>query len=226
MWEASRPVSERNVAIEAPLAQPMVKPLYLLDGQQRLTSLHRAYSAHPEAIVVFNVETQAFQIQSAATAKDVRWVRAHTVINNKEDTYDIVDRLRERVELAPRAIHDRLEQLRRINDYSYYLEILEDLPYEQVTEIFIRVNSRGRPLKTTDLALATLSARWRGTVNRVEQQVERCASMGYRAIDATFHTRCLAAFVSESASPKDFSTRASTRWKTAGRGYSVGWSIS
>src|SRR5438094_3902274 len=46
MWEASQPIEERDVAIEVALPQPMVKPLYLLDGQQRLTSLHRAYSAH------------------------------------------------------------------------------------------------------------------------------------------------------------------------------------
>jgi hypothetical protein len=103
-------------------------------------------------------------------------------------------------------MHDRLEKLRRINDYSYYLEILEGLPYTEVTEIFVRVNSRGRTLRNTDLALATLSARWPGTVTRVDEQVERCAAVGYADLDATFHTRCLAAFVSDSASPKDFAT--------------------
>ena len=75
LWEADGEVEERKVAISSSQATPMVKPLYLLDGQQRLTSLHRAYSAHDGAKVVFNVEHERFQIESVSTQRDGRWVR-------------------------------------------------------------------------------------------------------------------------------------------------------
>lgn len=70
LWETDAAVDERSAAIQGPNAEPMVKPQYLLDGQQRLTSLHRVYSNHDSARVVFNVETERFQIESAATKKD------------------------------------------------------------------------------------------------------------------------------------------------------------
>lgn len=59
--------------------------LILLDGQQRLTSLHRVYSSHPDADVVFNVGEEKFQIQSAATAKDPRWIRVAEVLATARD---------------------------------------------------------------------------------------------------------------------------------------------
>jgi hypothetical protein len=67
LWETDVPVDEREPAIEGPNADPMARPQYLLDGQQRLTSLHRVYTHHNDARVVFNVETLKFQIESAAT---------------------------------------------------------------------------------------------------------------------------------------------------------------
>ena len=48
----------------------MAKPQYLIDGQQRLTSLHRVFKGHDDARIVFNVETQRFQRESALTKKD------------------------------------------------------------------------------------------------------------------------------------------------------------
>jgi len=65
----------RDFAINTAPAQPVVQPLYLLDGQQRLTALHRVLGDDPGTQVVFNVETEAFQNQSATTAGDPRWVK-------------------------------------------------------------------------------------------------------------------------------------------------------
>src|SRR5690606_26180483 len=49
---------------------------------------------------------------------------------------------------------DRLKKLRSIKDYLYRVHILErDKSYEEVTEIFVRVNSLGAKLRSSDLAL-------------------------------------------------------------------------
>jgi hypothetical protein len=91
------------------------------------------------------------------------------------------------------AIRRRLDGVRRIAEYSYHIEIAEQLPYDEVTEIFIRVNSRGRSLRTSDLALATLSARWPGVVAKLERETEGWQTGGYAAIDVTFLTKAVAA---------------------------------
>ncbi len=210
LWETDEPVSERDVAIGGSGAAPLVKPQYLLDGQQRLTSLHRVFRGHDRALVVFNVDTERFQIESAATRKDARWVRVHTLLtsgDDKDDAEDPEDALVERFpELSRKLIRARLNRVRAITDYVYYLEILESLPYDEVTQIFVRVNSRGRALRATDLALATLSARWPGVIDKFERETAYFASEGYRHLDFTFLTRCLAALVSETSSASVFAT--------------------
>jgi hypothetical protein len=71
------------------------------------------------------------------------------------------------------------------------MEILTDFPYEEIAQIFVRVNSGGRSLRTSDLALATLSARWPGVVGKLEAESGHWAGRGYDDIDVTFLTRAL-----------------------------------
>lgn len=56
---------------------------------------------------------------------------------------------------------DRLKRLRGIKNYSYVVHVLERaMSYEEVTEIFVRVNSLGAKLRSSDLALAQMTSRW------------------------------------------------------------------
>ena len=64
---------------------------------------------------------------------------------------------------------DRLQKIRKIADYPYVMQILEkNMTYEEVTEIFIRVNSLGIKLRGSDLALAQITSRWKGFINLIE----------------------------------------------------------
>lgn len=223
LWEADEPIYERDLSISGPLEKPLVRPLYLLDGQQRLTSLHRVWTGHERARVVFNVEDQRFQIESAGTRRDSRWVPVQQLLNGEADTFELVEMLRDKLPgLSAKVINERLGRLRKVADYVYYVEVLDGLAYEEVTEIFVRVNSRGRRLRTTDLALATLSARWPGSVRRFEEQIQWCTEQGFPDLGFAFLTRCLAALVSESATPKDFGTaplkRLENGWENVCRG--------
>lgn len=71
------------------------------------------------------------------------------------------------------------------------MEILTDLPYEEIAQIFVRVNSGGRTLRTTDLAVATLSARWPGVLKKLEDEADRWAAQGWNEVDTTFLARAL-----------------------------------
>jgi hypothetical protein len=198
LWRPSASVAERALHTGPPSHSPVSVALYLLDGQQRLTSLHRVYTDHPDANVVFHVGEQRFQIQSAATAKDPRWVRVAEVL-----TADKLSPIRRRViEAAPDLDEDeaetRLAALRRIGEYEYYLEILSDLAYDEVAQIFVRVNSGGRALKTVDLALATLSAEWPGVVAKIDAEIDRWKQYSPK-IYAAFLVRALAAIATDTA---------------------------
>lgn len=70
---------------------------------------------------------------------------------------------------------DRLKKLRAIKDYHYAVHVLErSMSYEEVTEIFVRVNSLGAKLRSSDLALAQMTSRWPNLLKELEAFQEEC----------------------------------------------------
>jgi hypothetical protein len=193
LWRPDEEVAERLARITPSGSGPIAIPQYLLDGQQRLTSLHRVFHRHPDTTVVFNVEEERFQIQSAATAKDARWVTVSDILSAEKLSPVRRGICEAQPHLEEDLVDERLSRLRKISDYEYYLEILTDLSYRAVADIFVRVNSKGRALKTVDLTLAVLSAEWPGVVGKIDEQTELWQTRGWPKIDATFLVRALAA---------------------------------
>lgn len=94
---------------------------------------------------------------------------------------------------------ERLKQLRSIKDYMYRAEILErDKSYEEVTEIFVRVNSLGAKLRGSDLALAQITARWKGSLSLFTDYQSRVRSLGFD-LDLGVHLRALIAVITGQA---------------------------
>ncbi len=70
---------------------------------------------------------------------------------------------------------DRLKKLRAIKQYQYVVHVLERaMSYEEVTEIFVRVNSLGAKLRSSDLALAQMTSRWPNLLKQLEGFQEEC----------------------------------------------------
>jgi len=82
----------------------------------------------------------------------------------------------------PRAerYSQRLAKLRSIRKYVYRMDILErTLSYDEVTEIYVRVNSLGAKLRSSDLALAQITAKWRGALKTFQTFQNDCAKVGF-----------------------------------------------
>jgi hypothetical protein len=74
----------------------------------------------------------------------------------------------------------RLARLRGIRKYVYRMDVLErELSYEEVTEIFVRVNSLGAKLRSSDLALAQITAKWRNSLKTFEAFQTQCSKAGF-----------------------------------------------
>jgi hypothetical protein len=74
----------------------------------------------------------------------------------------------------------RLARLRDIKKYAYRMDVLERaLSYDEVTEIFVRVNSLGAKLRSSDLALAQITAKWRGSLKIFQSFQDGCAKAGF-----------------------------------------------
>jgi hypothetical protein len=87
----------------------------------------------------------------------------------------------------------RLARLRGIRKYVYRMDVLErTLSYDEVTEIFVRVNSLGAKLRSSDLALAQITAKWRGSLKVFQAFQADCAKDGFE-IDLGLHLKNLVA---------------------------------
>ncbi len=87
----------------------------------------------------------------------------------------------------------RLNRLKDIRKYIYRMDVLErSLSYDEVTEIFVRVNSLGAKLRSSDLALAQITAKWRGSLNVFQAFQADCAKDGFE-LDLGLHLKNLVA---------------------------------
>jgi hypothetical protein len=88
----------------------------------------------------------------------------------------------------------RLAKLRSIRKYVYRMDVLErKLSYDEVTEIFVRVNSLGAKLRGSDLALAQITAKWRNSLKTFQAFQEQCAKSNFD-FDLGLYLRGMIAF--------------------------------
>jgi hypothetical protein len=77
------------------------------------------------------------------------------------------------------------------------VHVLErSMSYEEVTEIFVRVNSLGAKLKSSDLALAQMTSRWPNLLKELEAFQEECEK-SYFTIDLGHLVRAIVVFATQ-----------------------------
>lgn len=126
------------------------------------------------------------------------WVRVSDVFRSESDR-EFLKRAGIRDLDDPRAekYSQRLARLRGIRKYVYRMDILErSLSYDEVTEIFVRVNSLGAKLRSSDLALAQITAKWRGALDVFQEFERTCAEDGFE-LDLGIHLKNLVAFATD-----------------------------
>jgi Protein of unknown function DUF262 len=85
----------------------------------------------------------------------------------------------------------RLARLRAVRKYVYRMDVLErKLSYNEVTDIFVRVNSLGAKLRSSDLALAQITAKWHHSLQIFQGFQAECAKLGFD-LDLGIHLKNL-----------------------------------
>jgi hypothetical protein len=92
---------------------------------------------------------------------------------------------------------ERLIKLRQIRSYQYVVHVLERaMSYQEVTEIFVRVNSLGAKLRSSDLALAQITSRWPNLLKKLEEFQEECEESWF-TIDSGQLVRAIVVFATK-----------------------------
>ncbi len=142
----------------------------LIDGQQRVTALTAAILGQyvinktyqrVKIKIAFNPITEKFEVQNPAILKDKTWLHdIAEAINGKTDLFEIADNY---FELNPDAdkkhVRNSFSNLINIPKKQIGLiELAPDLDIETVTEIFIRINSKGVVLSQADFAMSKIAS--------------------------------------------------------------------
>jgi hypothetical protein len=124
-----------------------------------------------------------------------QWVKVSEVFAGTHDNNYFLKRAGITSLDDPRAERytQRLNRLKDIRKYIYRMDVLErSLSYDEVTEIFVRVNSLGAKLRSSDLALAQITAKWRGSLSVFQAFQADCTKDGFE-IDLGLHLKNLVA---------------------------------
>lgn len=142
------------------------------------------------------LQKRTFVVASKQLAQLPNWVPVSEVFKSTTDR-DILKKAGVTSFDDPRydRYTKRLEKLRKIREYPYVMHILEkDLSYEEVAEIFVRVNSLGAKLRSSDLALAQITARWPSSLKLFEDFQEQCEKDSGFTLDVGLLVRTLVVF--------------------------------
>jgi len=124
-----------------------------------------------------------------------QWVKVSEVFAGTHDNNYFLKRAGITSLDDPRAeiYTQRLNRLKDIRKYIYRMDVLErSLSYDEVTEIFVRVNSLGAKLRSSDLALAQITAKWRGSLKVFQAFQADCVKDGFE-VDLGLHLKNLVA---------------------------------
>jgi len=140
-------------------------------------------------------DRMTFVLATNKLAARSTWVKVSEVFRTDEDAVFLKRAGVERID-DPRysRYSSRLSRLRAIRAYEYRMDILErSLSYDEVTEIFVRVNSLGAKLRSSDLALAQITAKWPHSLAIFEGFQSECRNAGFD-LDLSIHLKNLVAF--------------------------------
>lgn len=191
IWETNDLPHSRTTSLDD-LTTTGRRPQLLLDGQQRLTSLAAVMLGLPLMVrdvkrpidIAFNVNTERFEVAGPRQRGTTGWISLTKLFTQGE-----IAVLRElQIDfLAPEAelVLERLKRIVNIKNYKYRVNVLEDLSYDEVTHIFVRINSGGTTLNSADLTLAQLSVRWRGVTKHLEALQHQLKQKGLKADNGT-----------------------------------------
>lgn len=143
----------------------------LIDGQQRITAIEAAIAGldiidknykKKRIKISFNPLKEEFQVFNAAIEKNSEWIDDISEIFSEDySEWSFISSYCEKNDLKGKEdniakIMKKLDSIKSIN--LGVIELSDDLSIEEVTEIFIRINSQGVVLSNADFAMSKISS--------------------------------------------------------------------
>jgi hypothetical protein len=213
IWKTDSPPELKNVTS---LPDRIGTVMVLLDGQQRLTTLHMLITGEIPAYyrpaeiendprdLCINLESGELQYYQPMKMKDdPLWQRVTECFQDgRIDLFRIVQRLETDPQKAfqrAEALNSTLTNLRGIRGAELPEQVVpEKADLADAIDIFDRVNSQGTKLTDAELALTHITAKWPQARRVMKDKLDTCAERGFD-FGLTFMTRALTTTVTHRA---------------------------
>lgn len=189
LWECPTLDKKKSIGVDAHSYDSPKE--VIIDGQQRLTSLYAVMKDKnvinskfdKKAIVIsYNPLQNKFEVGYSATKKDPEWIynisEVFTTSNITKLIINFTKKLdehrtskdRELTDEEQDTISENITALSNLKQHTLpVFDIKANAAEEDVSEIFVRVNSGGVPLKQNDFILTLLSLYWDDGRREIEQ---------------------------------------------------------
>lgn len=174
-WQNALIDSARAIGTDKKQKSPR---LVIVDGQQRLTSLYAVIRNIPvlrenfeseQIQIAFNPIEERFEVADAAIRRDKAFIPSISVLwDDNTDLFEVVENYLEGLSTSReisveqnKAIKKSISKLQSLLSFPFTaLELASDIDEEAVSDVFVRINSKGTPLNQADFILTLMSVFW------------------------------------------------------------------
>lgn len=155
----------------------------LIDGQQRVTALTAALLGQEvlddnykkrKIKIAFNIQTEEFQTNNPAIEKQEEWISdISEFMRDDFNTFDFISEYSKKFGMDANIVSNRVTKLRSIKNVSIgRIELGSALDIDVVTEIFVRINSKGVILSQADFAMSKISVNEEYNGNDIRKAID------------------------------------------------------
>lgn len=142
----------------------------LIDGQQRVTALMAAFlglrviNNHYKKVrirIAFEPIEEKFEVTNSAIRKNPRWIPdISTVLSGDARVFDLANQyLEKNPDVDQGEVFEHIQNLRNVlNNQIGFISLDSQLEIEEVTEIFVRINAKGKVLSQADFVMSKIAA--------------------------------------------------------------------
>lgn len=174
LWENGLP-DDRAIGTDSKQKPPR---LVIVDGQQRLTSLYAVVKGVPvvrenyaseKISIAFNPLEGRFEVADAAIKRDKAfiadisevWSGGKSIFKVASEYLAGLQSTREVTDEETKQIEEALTRLQSLLSFPFTaLELAAGISEEDVSDVFVRINSKGTPLNQADFILTLMSVFW------------------------------------------------------------------
>lgn len=173
-WANAFQENTRSVVVDT---NSTIPSLLIVDGQQRLTSLYAVIKG--KRVVRENYEKEyieisfkplegRFEVPDAASRRSTEYIHNISDVWNTDNiiqfTIDFVKKLKDTRELTAdeeRIVQNNIGKLHNLREFPFSaLKLSQNMSEEEVAQVFVRINSKGKTLKQADFILTLMSVFW------------------------------------------------------------------